>query len=750
MTRVTNDLVLLRSGFRSILGAGTDINNRWVAEMQRCVLKSGVTGLFLIGFLACGDHSEQSELASPELATPTVEAAFAAVDAERLIAADTEPGSWMAHGRTYAEQRFSPLKEIDTGNVGNLGLAWYYDLGTKRGVEATPIVVDGVMYTTSSWSIVVALDARTGKPLWTFDPKVEKGKALHSCCDVVNRGVAVWKGQVFLGAFDGRLIALDAKTGKVNWEVATVDPKLPYTITGAPRVVKDKVLIGNGGAEYGVRGFISAYDVETGEPAWRFYTVPGDPALGFENEAMKMAAETWTGKWWELGGGGGTVWDSMAYDPELDLLYIGVGNGTPWNQSIRSPEGGDNLFLSSIVALRPDTGEYVWHYQTTPGETWDYTATQHIILADIEIDGVPRKVLMQAPKNGFFYVLDRTDGTLLSANNFIQITWATHVDMETGRPVEVPGARYPEKPALIFPSYLGGHNWHPMSYNPETGLVYIPVLDIPAYYANAPNFRYRPQAPNLGTDGIIGGLPDSQAERDGMQALVSGRLVAWDPKTQSEVWRVEHAGSWNGGTLTTAGGLVFQGTADAKFKAFSADAGKQLWEFPTQTGVVAPGITYEIDGEQYVSVSVGWGGAFALVFGEFVQAESVPNVGRVLTFKLGGDKALPEPAWTTAVTFDPPKQTASAETVTAGHRVYQDTCMACHGLNAVSGLLVPDLRGSAYLHDPAGWNAVVMGGVLANKGMPAYEGILDESENEAIRAYVVAQSWRAKALQQEP
>jgi len=730
------------------VGNFRDSNSANVPAMALGSRAFRVMALLLFGVLACGEgFRQETDEQSPTPEPVREEAAIGAVDTERLVAADAEPGSWMSYGRTYSEQRFSPLEEIDTENVGELGLAWYYDLGTKRGVEATPIVVDGVMYTTSSWSIVVALDARTGKRLWTFDPEVDKGKAIHTCCDVVNRGVAVWKGQVFVGALDGRLIALDAKTGKVNWEVATVDPKLPYTITGAPRVIRDKVLIGNGGAEFGVRGFISAYDTRTGERVWRFHTVPGNPALGFEDDAMEMAAKTWTGKWWELGGGGGTVWDSMAYDPELDLLYIGVGNGTPWNQSIRSPGGGDNLFLSSIVALRPDTGEYVWHYQTTPGETWDYTATQHIVLADIEVDGVPRKVLMQAPKNGFFYVIDRTDGTLLSAENFIQITWATHVDMETGRPVEVPGARYEDGTALVFPSYLGGHNWHPMSYNPETGWVYIPVLDIPANYANDAVFRYRPDGPNLGIDGIIAGLPDSQAERDAMQSLVSGRLVAWDPKSNTEVWRVEHEGSWNGGTLSTAGGLVFQGTADAKFKAFAADSGRQLWEFPTQTGVVAPPITYEIDGEQYVSVNAGWGGAFALVFGEFVHADSVPNVSRVLTFKLGADGKLPDRAWKPAVVFNPPEQTASAGTIARGHRVYQDTCMGCHGLNAVSGLLVPDLRGSAYLHDEAGWNAVVLKGALSNAGMPSLVSIIDADDSEAIRAYVIEQSQRAERLQ---
>jgi PQQ-dependent dehydrogenase (methanol/ethanol family) len=654
----------------------------------------------------------------------------------------------MSYGRTYNEQRFSPLAQINAENVNSLGLAWSYDLNTERGIEATSIVVDGVMYTTSAWSIVHALDARTGKQLWMFDPKVPKEKAKHTCCDVVNRGVAVWKGLVFFGSLDGRLFALNAKNGKVKWQVSTLDPGLPYTITGAPRVVKDKVLIGNGGAEFGVRGFISAYNFADGSLAWRFFTVPGDPSLGFENDALKMAAKTWNGEWWKLGGGGGTVWDSMAYDPQLDLLYFGVGNGTPWNQEIRSPGGGDNLFLSSIVAVRPDTGEYVWHYQTTPGESWDYTATQSIILADLTLDGVPRKVLMQAPKNGFFYVLDRQTGELLSANNYINITWATHVDMETGRPVEVPEARYKDAPFLLYPSYLGGHNWHPMSYSPLTGLVYIPVLDIPAMYGQPENFRYNPGVSNVGTDGIIGALPDDQAERDAVGALVKGRLLAWDPVKQQEAWRVEYQGPWNGGTLATAGNLVLQGTADGKLVAYRADNGDQLWDFATQTGVVAPPISYEIDGQQYVSVNVGWGGAFALVFGEYVQAESLPNVSRVLTFKLGGSATLPEVAWKPAVVFNPPENTASPETLALGYATYQDVCMGCHGLNAVSGMLIPDLRGSAYLWDAKGWEDVVRGGLLKDRGMASFADNVSTEQAQAIRAYVIQQAQRGQALRE--
>ena len=717
-------------------------------------MRTAVLCALLPLFAACqqkaAEAPSQDVESEPAAVAAAAAAAVAAVDSERLVAADSEPGNWMSYGRTYSEQRYSSLKQVNDSSVEDLGLAWYFDLDTERGIEATSIVVDGVMYLTSAWSIVYALDAASGEQLWRYDPGVKKDVTRHACCDAVNRGVAVWEGQVFVGVLDGRLVALDAATGAVNWEVVTVDQSKPYTITGAPRVVKGKVLIGNGGAEYGVRGYLSAYDADSGAMVWRFYTVPGNPELGFENAAMEMAAKTWNGKWWELGGGGGTVWDAMAYDPELDLLYFGVGNGTPWNREIRSPGGGDNLFLSSIVAVRPDTGEYVWHYQTTPGESWDYTATQHLILADIELQGKTRKVLMQAPKNGFFYLIDRTDGTLLSANNYIDITWATHVDMATGRPVEVDGARYTEGPFTVYPSYLGGHNWHPMSYSPDTGLVYIPVLDFPAAYGQPEAFIYRPGVANTGSDGIIGSLPDAQAERDAMRPLMKGRLLAWDPVTQREAWRVEHDGPWNGGTLTTAGNLVFQGTADGKFVAYRADNGERLWDFPTQTGVVAPPMTYAIDGEQYISVNVGWGGAYALVFGEFVTPASLPNVSRVLTFKLGADGKLPQPDWQPRVVFNPPAQTGSEESARQGYALYQDICMGCHGLNAVSGLLIPDLRGSAYLHDPAGWNAVVRDGALKANGMAAFGQWLDESQAAAIRDYIIQQARRGQSLQQPP
>ena len=363
------------------------------------------------------------------------------VDQARLTAADNDPGNWMSHGRTYSEQRYSPLDKINATNVGQLGLAWTFQLATNRGVEATPIVVDGVMYTTSAWSVVYALNAKNGQLLWQYDPKVDRQVGYHACCDVVNRGVAVWKGRVYVAALDGRLIALDAKSGQVVWSVQTTDPKMSYTITMAPRIIKGRVMIGNSGSEYGVRGYVSAYDADTGKLDWRFFTVPGDPAKGFENKAMESAAKTWNGQWWKAGGGG-SPWDAMSYDPETNLLYFGTGNGLPWDEKARSPSGGDNLYISSIIAVNADTGEYAWHYQTTPGDSWDFDATQTITLADLTIDGQPRKVLMQANKNGFFYVLDRVSGKLISATPYVPQSWTKGVDMATGKPIPIGDIHY--------------------------------------------------------------------------------------------------------------------------------------------------------------------------------------------------------------------------------------------------------------------------------------------------------------------
>jgi PQQ-dependent dehydrogenase (methanol/ethanol family) len=650
-----------------------------------------------------------------------------AVDDTRLAVAHREPGSWLAHGRTWAEQRYSPLALINEHNVDTLGLAWSFATGTRRGLEATPLMVDGVLYTTGSWSLVYALDARTGELLWRYDPEVPRQTGYNACCDTVNRGVAVYRGRVFVGTLDGRLVALDAATGSVVWEARTTDPKLPYTITGAPRVLKGKVLIGNGGGEYGVRGYVSAYTAETGELVWRFYTVPGDPSRPFEHEGLARAAETWSGEWWKLGGGG-TVWDSMAYDPGLDLLYVGTGNGSPWNRTVRSPGGGDNLFISSILALRPETGELVWYYQTTPGDRFDYTATQHMILADLEIRGARRKVLMQAPKNGFFYVLDRATGELISAAPFVRTTWAERIDLETGRPVIPDGVDPKDRGVEIWPSTKGGHNWQPMAFHPRTGFVYIPTTENASFYKEDPAYVFDPGGLNLGYDFFI-----SAPKRK-----VSGRLTAWDPIAQREAWRVEQRVGWNGGVLATAGNLVFQGTGDKTFAAYRASDGRKLWETPTTSGVIAAPITYRLDGEQYVAVMAGWGGGFGLNMGAWaaLAGNRYGTEGRLLVYRLGGRAPLPpEPPPEPPVTPIPGRPDPAR--VAEGHRSYHLHCFVCHGAGAIGGGVVADLRKSTPgVYDAL--RAIVLEGAFLGRGMPSFAGRLTERDVDAIRAYLLS------------
>ncbi len=676
--------------------------------------------------------------------TPT-----AHITGARIQAADSEPQSWLAHGRTYSEQRFSPLAKITTANVGQLGLAWSHDIKARsaRGVEATPIVVDGVIYATGPWSHVLALDAKTGKLLWEFDPQVSGAYGAKGCCDIVNRGVAVWAGKVYVGAFDGRLIALDAKSGTKVWETLTVDQAKDYTITGAPRIVKGKVLIGNGGADFGVRGYVSAYDADNGKMLWRFYTVPGNPADGFETKTVETIAKSWSGAWWKHGGGG-TVWDSMAYDPALDLLYIGVGNGGPWNYQMRSDGKGDNLFLSSIVALRPDTGEYVWHFQTTPAEDWDYTATQHMILADLAIDGRVRKVLMQAPKNGFFYVLDRATGEFISGTPYVNVTWASGLDPKTGRPIEKPEARYSTtgKPLLLQPGPIGGHNWQPMSYSPTTGLVYLPAIEGAFLYmaADPTTFQRRPGVFwNTGLNPASSTLPDDEAVRKAIRASAKGRLIAWDPVRRKPAWEAVFPIGWNGGTLATAGGLVFQGNGLGKFVAYDAANGKPLWDFFAQTGILAAPVTYEIDGEQYVTVLAGWGGALPLFAGEVVTQAPRDGVNRVLTFKLGARASLPA-MQTARKAFDPPAPSASPDTVDRGRGLYELYCTQCHGHSVVAGGVVPDLRYASSLASSASYASIVLGGALSKNGMLSFAQYLKPDDLEAIRAYVILEAQREK------
>ena len=659
-----------------------------------------------------------------------IKAVTSTVDGAMIRANTATSNDWPTIGLDYAETRFSRLSQINADNVGKLGLVWSYPLESSRGVEATPLVVDGIMYVTASWSVVHAIDARTGKRLWSYDPKVDKEKGYKGCCDVVNRGVALWKGKVFVGVYDGRLVALDAVTGKVAWEKDTlIDKEHSYTITGAPRVFNGKVVIGNGGAEYGARGYVTAYDAESGNQVWRWFTVPGDPSKPFEDDSMAAAAKTWdpAGKWW-INGGGGTAWDTITFDPELNMVYIGTGNGSPWNRDIRSPAGGDNLYLASLVALNADTGKYIWHYQETPGDHWDYTSTQPMILADLTIDGAPRKVILHAPKNGFFFVVDRTNGKFISAKNFVDVNWATGYDAN-GRPIEVPAARGAASYDSI-PGPYGAHNWHPMSFNPQTGLVYLPAQGVPLNLTPEKKFTQNALEPGKFASAAgwnVGFMLDATPPKN----KPFGRLVAWDPVKQKEAWRAEYVAPWNGGTLTTAGNLVFQGTADGRFIAYNATSGEKLWESPTGSGAVAAASTYMIDGKQYVSIAVGWGG----VFGIAVRATEYRNPGIVYTFAIDGKTPMPAfvkyqtEGLLAGVKYDP-------KDVEEGTAIYVAACVQCHLVPGVHN--GGNVRNLGYVSRETIENLkdIVFKGPFRDQGMPDFTGKLKETDIPKLQAFI--------------
>ncbi len=701
-------------------------------------------GGFAFGCMHSGEHAQANSAPAAAAPAPAAPVAAAQVDAARLVGADKDPGNWMIYGRTYSEQRFSPLTKINADNVKNLGLAWYYDLDTDRGQEATPVVVDGVMYITTAWSMVKAFDAKTGKLLWDFDPKVGREILIHVCCDAVNRGVAVWKGKVYVGTIDGRLIALDAATGKPVWSAQTTDRDKPYTITSAPRAINDKIVIGNSGSEYGVRGYMSAYDAATGKLIWRTYTVPGDPSKGFEGPAMQLAAKTWSGKWWESGGGG-SPWGGISYDPDLDIMYFGTANGIEWDQKHRSPKGGDNLYLTSIIALNASTGEYAWHYQVVPGDVWDYDATQDVVLADLTIDGKLRKVAMQAGKDGYYYVLDRKTGELISANNFVPVNWSKGIDPKTGRPMEIAAARYDKtgKDFTITPAPSGGHNWQPMAFNPQTGLAYIPAQEEGFAFATDKNFKRTTVGNNMAIDLAKVTAGKGQAFKNALKGE-KGFLLAWDPVHQKEVWRFQYAGPWDSGIMTTAGNLVFQGNATHEFAAYRADNGEKLWSSPTQTAILAGSMTYEVEGEQYVATLVGWGGSYAILGGGLAKISGPQrNISRLLVFKLGATASLPPPGAEEVKVLDPPKQTASPATIAEGKKLYGRNCVMCHGVDVVSGGLNPDLRYSKLLDDD-GYFDVVLGGKFKDQGMVSFAKNINRQQAAAIRAFIIQRATEDK------
>ncbi|WP_420466607.1 PQQ-dependent dehydrogenase, methanol/ethanol family [Panacagrimonas sp.] len=671
------------------------------------------------------------------------------VDAKAL--SDQEQGAnWLAYGRNFYEQRYSPLTQIDTESVAKLGLQWSMPLPDDHSLLGTPIVVDGVMYFSGSWSVTRAVDARTGKLLWEYDPESIKhaGDRLRNMWDS-NRGLAYWKGTLVICTIDGRLIALDAKTGKPRWSTQTTDPSKPLYISGHPKVFRGLVFIGNGGTEHGAaRGYVSAYHITSGKLAWKWYVVPGNPADGFEDPSQEMAAETWTGEWWKLGGGG-NVWNGITYDPEFNQVLIGTGNGSPWNRKVRSPGGGDNLFLCSVVALDADTGKYKWHYQTVPGETWDYNSSMDIVLADLEIDGKPVKAALHAPKNGFFYVLDRSDGKLLSTEAFAKVTWATGIDPKTGRPIEREGARYEDGEELIWPSPFGAHGWHAMSYSPKTGLAYIPKQEIPAVFNDtevkmvdwrSPYFTLDP-AVNMGLDGDV------------PKDVATSSLLAWDPIRQTKVWEVAQPEFWNAGTMVTAGDLVFQGGVTGEFAAYHARTGEKLWSVNVGSGISAPPITYEVDGRQYVSLLVGFGGAGVSVAGGTALAQfgwSYRAQERQLyTFALDGKAPMPKVGAPLV-----PKPVVPADfkidsgLAKKGADLYVGQCVWCHGSGAVSGGYGPDLRASPVPLSFDAFKAVVVGGAkVLPYGMPKFADLRDD-ELKSLQHYLRQQAEAgAKAAQ---
>src|SRR4051812_37639910 len=672
-------------------------------------------------------------------ATYVTRAATPGVDDQRLRAADADQADWLMYGRTYNEQRFSPLQQINENTVSRLGLAWSRPLPTTRGVEATPVVVDGVMYTTSTWSVVYAMNARTGTLLWTYDPKADRTRARTICCDSVNRGVAFYDGKVYVGVTDGRLIALDSAKGTVAWQVQTIDPSQGYSITGAPRIANGLVLIGNGGAEHDVRGYVSAYDARTGTRRWRTYTVPGNPAAGFESDAMRRAATSWKGEWWK-GGGGGTVWDAIVYDPELNLVFVGTGNADPWYRELRGGRS-DNLYGCSILALRADTGEQVWHYQLVPGDQWDYDATQPLMLADLQIGGRMRKVIMQAAKNAFFYVLDRGTGEFISATPYAQMTWATGVDPKTGRPIESPSAYDGMNAVLVSPGPGGAHNWNPMAFHPGTGLVYLPVKDGTSFL-HAPDDDWRPGTMTFNI-GLKPGYEGPLLQKMLSAPPAQGRLVAWNPVEGRVAWKAELPVVESGGVLATGGNLVLQGRADGVLAAYRATDGKQLWQFDAGTGIMAPPVTYLAGGVQYVTVMVGWGGASGMINAPG-QGPIKPGFGRIVTFALDATGSLRvQPYGHTAPPIAPLPVTASAATIKQGSTLYEKHCMICHGLNAVAAP-IPDLRyASAQTH--AQFDRIVRGGARAPLGMPSFGDLLTVDEAKAIQQYILSRARESAA-----
>ncbi|HEY0961685.1 MAG TPA: PQQ-dependent dehydrogenase, methanol/ethanol family [Pseudomonadales bacterium] len=697
--------------------------------------------LFPFALAGCGGSDEQPAVETTASATEQADAAStmrvdeaADVDDARLLRGTADSSAWAHYGGSYDEQRFSPLEQINDTNVQDLGLAWYMDYDTNQNQHGSPLYIDGVIYVSTSRNVVHAIGAKSGERLWTYTPIIIPNPNLG----LVNRGIAAYDGKIYMGMLDAHLVALDANTGQEVWNTDTVpastglseDMRGQYSITMAPRVAKGKVFIGGSGGEYGARGWIAAFDAETGEEAWRFWTVPDDPAKGYEGQPhLAEAAKTWPAdiEYWKYGGGG-TVWDAGVYDPVTDLLYFGTGNGTPWNREMRDPDDGDNLFVASIIAVDPDTGEYVWHYQETPGDSWDYDAVSPMMTADIDFNGVSRHVILHPSKNGMMYVLDAATGELISGDAFTGVTWNSGIDMATGRPIEVPGARYETEPFNIGPGAPGGHTWHPNAFSPETGLIYIPTWE--NYSAMAPQ-----RMPESGVPPLIafGGQIDRETLKPHNKQANDGWLQAWDPVARKAVWETPRGPRATSGVLATGGNLVFMGNSNGnQLFAYNAENGEQLWSFDTQSAVYAAPITFELDGEQYIAASVG-GTAQGNYF--------APSYGRMLVFKLGGTASLPPNVTYTPPELNPPPSTASAEVIARGDAVYAENCAVCHGTNGVQQRSsFPNLTLSPLLYSQEGFDQVVLNGARVQRGMASFADKLSAEDSVAVREYIIARA----------
>ncbi|MBS0393892.1 MAG: PQQ-dependent dehydrogenase, methanol/ethanol family [Proteobacteria bacterium] len=725
--------------------------------MTRITFRIGLV-LLAVGIGACQAKRETAPATAP--ARPPA----ATVDAARIARAASEPDQWLMTGRDQGGTYFSPLADINASNVARLGYAWEYRLGTRRGLEATPVVVDGALYVTGNFGWVYAVDAATGRELWKYNPEVDGQWGRYACCDAINRGVAVYQGRVYVGTLDGYLHAIDAATGERLWKVDTLPargPKAPYTLSATPVVAGDVVVVGSAGADFaGARGYVAAFDRATGAFRWRFYTVPRNPKEGPQDQPhLVEAIKTWDPRHRWDAGSGGTAWDGMSYDPELKLVYFGTANGAPYNIKEGGRKGGDDLYTAAIVAVHADSGTLAWYYQTTPGDRWDYDSTQKLVLADLELADGPHKVIMQASKNGFYYVLDRATGKLLSANNYVFVNWTKGIDPKTGRPMVRPEAEYNQQPRLMFPANAGAHSWQPMSYDPQTKLTYIPTIEWPMIYKDTGNTRagliegfftvqaflpddYDPKA----LKSLYGPMP-SLAELDhGLPPPhARGFLRAWDPVHQKLAWEVPTVTHWDGGVLSTGGGLVFQGDAAGNLNVYAAADGKKLASVAVGTGIMAAPATYRLNGVQYVVVMAGFGGNYVnYPLTPEMAAYHRDNEGRIVAFRLDGG-AVPLPAELPNEPFpQPPPREGSAAVVGNGEVLYNRFCSRCHMLDR--GVL-PDLRRlTAAKHEL--FYEIVLNGALAGAGMGRWDDVLSRKDAEAIHAYIVSEAWKAYEAQQ--